>query len=84
MTRTFLRAVRTGLVLPILLGSSITFAESAKGAAACQPQQGQITATVARTGQLGAIISNLAPINDLNQESLFNCPQSSTLEHPKG
>jgi hypothetical protein len=38
------------------------FADTDPGASACQPAQGQITEAVAQTGQLGTIISAIAPI----------------------
>ena len=62
----------SGLLIATILSTS-ALAATDPGASACQPQQGQITAAVAQTGQLGNIISQLAPINQLNQQSLFHC-----------
>ena len=70
--RRFALSAGTGIVIAAL-SSVAAFAAGDPGASACQPQQGQITATVAQTGDLGTIISQLAPINELNQQSLFNC-----------
>ena len=75
MIRKFATAAGTGLVIAALSASATAFAATDPGASACQPEQGQITATVGQTGQLGQIISNIAPINQLNQQSLFNCQQ---------
>ncbi len=63
----------SGAAVVAALFSASAFAAGDPGASACQPQQGQLTATIARTGQLGDIISQLAPINELNHQSLFNC-----------
>lgn len=71
--RAFVLSACTGLLLTAL-SSAAALAAADPGASGCQPQQGQITATVAKTGQLGQIISQLAPINQLNPQSLFNCP----------
>ena len=71
--RTFVLSAGTGLLITAL-SSAAALAATDPGASGCQPQQGQITAAVAQTGQLGQIISQLAPINQLNQQSLFNCP----------
>jgi hypothetical protein len=75
LIRKFALAAGTVLATTALSVSATAFAASdpPPGAAACQPEQGQITATVAQTGQLGQIISTIAPINQLNQQSLFNC-----------
>ena len=75
MIRKFAPAVGSGLAIAALALSSTAFAANDPGASACQPAQGQITAGVARTGQLGVIISGIAPINQLNQQSLFHCQQ---------
>jgi len=68
-------SVGAGLVIAALAASS-AFADTGPGASGCQPQQGHITETIAQTGQLGVIISQLAPINELNQVSLFDCTYS--------
>ena len=73
MIRKFAAAASTGLVIAAL-SAQATFAADAPGASACQPAAGQGTATVAQTGALGTIVSTIAPINQLNQQSLFNCP----------
>ena len=77
MIRKFVAAAATGALISAVFSSAALAAPGnpGQGAAACQPEQGQITAAVAQTGQLGTIISNIAPINELNQQSLFNCPQ---------
>ena len=73
------RKFATAAVVGLLIGATFSATALAApgdpglGAAACQPQQGQVTAAVAQTGQLGGIISSIAPINSLNQQSLFNC-----------
>jgi hypothetical protein len=66
-------AVSTGVVIAAL-SVSVTLAASDPGASGCQPAAGQLTATIAKTGQLGTIISSIAPINQLNNTSLFGCP----------
>ena len=73
MLRKFAIAATTGLIIGSSLSATALAApgDSGQGAGQCQPEQGQITATVARTGQLGTIISSIAPINELNQQSLF-------------
>lgn len=75
MVRKFAFSAITTLVVAALSLSATALAADDHGAAACQPEQGQITAAVARSGQLGVIISSLAPINELNRDSLFNCQQ---------
>lgn len=78
MIRKFSTAVSCGVMFAALSMSAVAFAapgDPGTGAAACQPEQGEITAAVGQTGLLGEIISNLAPINQLNQQSLFNCQQ---------
>lgn len=70
--RKFAISAGVGVVIAALSAAS-AFAATDPGASACQPAQGQLTATVGQTGQLGTIISQLAPINQLNQQSLFNC-----------
>ena len=72
LIRKFAAAASTGLVIAAL-SAQATFAADAPGASACQPAAGQGTATVAQTGVLGTIVSTLAPINELNQQSLFHC-----------
>jgi hypothetical protein len=74
LIRKFATAASAGLLIAAL-SASATFAADAPGASGCQPAQGQITAAVAQTGALGTIISGMAPINELNQQSLFNCRQ---------
>ena len=73
LIRKFATAAGVGLVLAALSTSATALAASDPGAAACQPAAGQVTATIAQTGQLGTIISTIAPINQLNQQSLFHC-----------
>jgi hypothetical protein len=73
LVRKFATAAITGVVIAAFSVSATALAAGNEGAAACQPEQGHITAAVAQTGQLGTIISSLAPINQLNQQSLFNC-----------
>lgn len=79
MIRKFAAAVATGAVISAMLSSVALAAPGnpGQGAAACQPQQGQITAGVAQTGQLGTIITTYVtpPINTENQQSLFHCSQ---------
>ncbi|MCA1648236.1 MAG: hypothetical protein LC797_23190 [Chloroflexi bacterium] len=72
-TREFGVTAVSGLILGLFSVASTVFAATDPGAAACQPEQGQMTAAIAQTGQLGAIVSSLAPINGLNQQSLFRC-----------
>jgi hypothetical protein len=77
LIRKFAAAAATGALIGAMFSSAALAAPDApgQGAAACQPEQGQITAAVGQTGQLGTTISTIAPINELNQQSLFNCPQ---------
>jgi len=76
LIRKFSTAVATGAMFAALSTSAVALAapgDPCTGAAACQPQQGQIiTATAAQSGLLGEIISGIAPINQVNQESLFS------------
>jgi len=74
LIRKLITAAGSGLVIAVLSASATAFA-SDPGAAACQPAAGQLTATIAQSGQLGTIISGIAPINKLNQHSLFHCSQ---------
>ena len=60
-------------VVAALSASAPAFAATDPGASACQPAAGQLTAAIAQTGELGAIISSIAPIDQLNQQSLFTC-----------
>jgi hypothetical protein len=69
----FAAAACAGLVLAALSTSGTALAAFDPGVAACQPAAGQQTAAVAQTGQLGTVVSGLAPINQLNQQSLFHC-----------
>lgn len=62
-----------GVLLATLSLSGTAFADTGPGASACQPAAGQLTATIAQTGTLGTIISTIAPIAELNQQSLFHC-----------
>jgi hypothetical protein len=71
----FATAMGTGLVIAALSASATAFAATDAGASSCQPDQGQLTAAIAQTGQLGQIISVIAPIDQLNQDSLFHCGQ---------
>jgi len=73
LIRKLATVVGAGLVIASLSASATAFAATDPGASACQPAAGQLTATIAQTGQLGTIISAIAPINGLNQQSLFNC-----------
>jgi len=73
LIRKLVTAAGSGLVIAALSASATAFAASDPGASTCQPAAGQLTAAIAQTGQLGTIISGIAPINELNQESLFNC-----------
>ena len=73
LVRKFATAATAAIVIAAFSVSTTAFAQADQGAAACQPEQGKITAGVAQTGLLGGIISSLAPINELNQQSLFNC-----------
>jgi hypothetical protein len=66
-------ATCAAVVVATLSASAPAFAATDPGASACQPAAGQLTAAIAQTGQLGAIISSIAPIDQLNQQSLFNC-----------
>jgi hypothetical protein len=90
-----IRKVATAALTGLLIGASMTATALAApdqpgvGAAACQPEQGQIvTATAARSGQLGGIISGqltgvrLAPINGLNEQALFACKTSQAQQQP--
>ena len=72
LIRKLITAAGSGLVIAALSASATAFAAD-PGAAACQPAAGQMTAAAAQTGLLGTIISSLAPINELNQGSLFGC-----------
>jgi hypothetical protein len=80
LIRRFATAAATGLFIGAALSTTALAAPGnpGQGAARCQPEQGQITASVAQTGQLGTIISGIAPSNERNQESLFNCPQAQS------
>jgi hypothetical protein len=71
--RNLVPAATSSMTVALLLAASAVFCAGDSGAAACQPEQGHITAAVAQTGQLGKIISSLAPIDELNRLSLFNC-----------
>ena len=74
MIRKFATAVGTGLVLGALSLSVTAFA-AGPGASDCGRAAGQETAGVAQAlgPGFGQIVSTLAPINDLNQQSLFDC-----------
>jgi len=70
----FATAFATGLVLGALSLSTTALA-AGPGASDCGRAAGHETAAVAQAlgAGFGQIVSTLAPINDLNQQSLFDC-----------
>ena len=72
--RKFAAAAGTGVVLGALAFTATAFA-SDPGASPCGSAAGQFTAGVAQAmgSGFGQLVASLAPINTLNQDSLFNC-----------
>ena len=66
-----LAATTTGMVIASLMFSTTALAVNDAGASNCGRAAGQETATAAKYfGGLGGIISNIAPINEVNHASL--------------